>query len=193
MKWNIKHIQNSSSKLYFELLTKSKINSKKYLWCTIVVEPCEGDGDNECDFSINTGDAEVENSESGEIGFDGSLRNDRSLNSFSPDNLLPVMFSKSTLKRRFFYFAFIRNYPQLLINLYINWYFLDKKTRQIYLVNSQRALPSDGNEFNCTFSSSYCAAAHFSQFVMSWKVHSKGSKNYNIVEFYHKNREYNCY
>ena len=66
------------------------------------VEPYEGDGDNECeaDFSKNAGEDEVENSESGEIGFDGSFLNDRSLKSFSPDNLLPVMFSKSTLRSK---------------------------------------------------------------------------------------------
>ena len=66
---------------------------------TNVVEPYEGDGDNEweADLSKNAGEDEVENSESGEIGFDGSFLNDRSLKSFSPDNLLLVMFSKSTL------------------------------------------------------------------------------------------------
>ena len=43
----------------------------------------------------NAGEDEVENSESGEIGFDGSFRSDKSLKSFSPDNLLLVIFSKS--------------------------------------------------------------------------------------------------
>ena len=64
-----------------------------------VVELYKGDGDSEWDddFSKNAGEDEVENSESGEIGFDGSFLNDRSLKSFSPDNLLPVMFSKSIL------------------------------------------------------------------------------------------------
>ena len=63
------------------------------------VELYKGDGDSEWDddFSKNAGEDEVENSESGEIGFDGSFLNDRSLKSFSPDNLLPVMFSKSIL------------------------------------------------------------------------------------------------
>ena len=79
----------------------SGFHHKAYLWYTIVVEPWDGEGDNECDFSKNAGEAdEVENSESGEIGLDGSLRNDRSLNSFSPDNLLPVMFSKSNLRTK---------------------------------------------------------------------------------------------
>ena len=66
----------------------------------VVVDACEGDGDseNESDFSKNTGDDEIENSERGEIGFEGSLRNDRSLYNFSPANELPVMFSKSILQ-----------------------------------------------------------------------------------------------
>ena len=64
-----------------------------------VVVLYKGDGDSEWDddFSKNAGEDEVENSESGEIGFDGSFLNDRSLKSFSPDSLLPVMFSKSIL------------------------------------------------------------------------------------------------
>ena len=64
-----------------------------------MVETCDGDGDSESepDFSKNAGDDEVENSERGEIGFEGSLLNDRSLYNFSPDNLLPVKFSKSLL------------------------------------------------------------------------------------------------
>ena len=60
---------------------------------------CDGEGDSEIDpdFSKNAGEYEVENSDRGEIGFEGSLRNDRSLYNFSPDNWFPVMFSKSIL------------------------------------------------------------------------------------------------
>ena len=62
----------------------------------------EGEGDNESepDFSKNAGLDEEANSERGDIGFDGARRNDRSLYNFSPDRLLPVMCSKSTLYRK---------------------------------------------------------------------------------------------
>ena len=68
----------------------------------IVTDVWEGEGDNESepDFSKNAGLDVVANSERGDIGFDGSLRNDRSLYNFSPDKLLPVMCSKSTLYRK---------------------------------------------------------------------------------------------
>ena len=75
---------------------------KYYLWFVLVTDMWEGEGDNESepDFSKNAGLDVVANSERGDIGFDGSLRNDRSLYNFSPDKLLPVMCSKSTLYRK---------------------------------------------------------------------------------------------
>ena len=114
-----------------------------------MVKLYEGDGDNECeaDFSKNAGEDEVENSESGEIGLDGSLRSDKSLKSFSPDNLLLVIFSKSLL------------------------------------VNSHRSFPFDGNELNCTFSSSYSASAQCNQFLISWNIQCKGSLGSLIANF----------
>ena len=70
-----------------------------YLRFVLVVDMCEGEGDNESDpdFSKNAGDDEVANSDRGDMGFDGSFRKDRSLYNFSPDKLLPVICSKSTL------------------------------------------------------------------------------------------------
>ena len=70
-----------------------------YLRFVLVVDMCEGEGDNESDpdFSKNAGDDEVANSDRGDMGFDGSFRKDRSLYNFSPDKHLPVICSKSTL------------------------------------------------------------------------------------------------
>ena len=70
----------------------------------LIIVECDDEGDSDDAWDLSKNDwvgksilEEEANSERGEMGFEGSLRKERSLYNFSPANFSPVKFSKSLL------------------------------------------------------------------------------------------------